>query len=104
MHPLQQATCQFTRPFDSALASILHGNTGGAVSDDVDALSGLPEPHGPDDSMAVRAGICAEISQPRSARRLRPAVWTARCWTGADPAHVADLYAPAFRHQQGAGR
>src|SRR5258705_12296116 len=31
MHPMQQATCQFARLSDSALASILHGNTGGAV-------------------------------------------------------------------------
>src|SRR2546430_8174193 len=101
MHPLQQATCQFARPFDSALASILHGNTGGAVSDDVDALSGLPEPHGPDSSMAVRGGICAEISQPRSARRLRPAVWTARRRPGAGLAHVAHLYAPGLRPRPG---
>src|SRR5258705_1003104 len=31
MHPMQQATCQFARLFDSALASILHGNRGGAA-------------------------------------------------------------------------
>src|SRR6476659_3616068 len=31
MHPMQQATCQFARLSASALASILHGNTGGAV-------------------------------------------------------------------------
>src|SRR5258708_13563999 len=31
MHPMQQATCQFARLPYSALASILHGNTGGAV-------------------------------------------------------------------------
>src|SRR5438876_10755290 len=98
MHPLQQATCQFARPFDSALAAILHGNTGGAVSDDVDDVSGLSEPHGPDGSMAERGRIGAEISQPRSARRLRPAVWTARCRARADLAHLAHLYPPALRH------
>src|SRR3979411_1294637 len=31
-HFRQQATCQFTRPFDSILASILHGNMGRGVS------------------------------------------------------------------------
>src|ERR1700686_181199 len=87
-HPMQQATCQFARLFDSTLASILHGKRAGR-SDDVDDVSGLSEPHGPDGSMAERGCIGAEISQFRSARCLGPAVRTAGRRSGADLAHVA---------------
>src|SRR5258706_12056007 len=50
----------------------------GADPDDVDDVSSLSEPHGPDGSMAVRGGARAEISQSRPARRLRQTVRTAR--------------------------
>src|SRR6267154_6657688 len=69
----------------------------GADSDDVDDVSGLSEPHGPDGSMAERGCIGAEISQPRAARRIRPAVRAARRRAGADLAHLADLYPPTLR-------
>src|SRR6266853_4196173 len=73
---MQQATCQFARLFDSALASILHGNRAGADPDDVDDVSGLSEPHGPDGTMADRGCVGAEISQSRSARHFQQAVRT----------------------------
>src|SRR5258706_10983532 len=76
----------------------------GRGSDDVDDVSGLSEPHGPDGSMAERGRVGAEISQSRSARCLRPAIRTARRRAGADLAHLADLYPPVLRHRQGAGR
>ena len=76
----------------------------GANPDDVNDVSSLSEPHGPDGAMADRGRIGAEISQPRSARRLRQTVRTARRGAGADLAHLADLYAPALRHRQGDGR
>src|SRR5882757_6642568 len=75
----------------------------GADSDDVDDVSGLPEPHGPDGAMAERGCIGAEISQSRSAGHFRQVVRTAGCRAGADLAHLAHLYAPGLWHRQGAG-
>src|SRR5260370_243987 len=100
---MQQATCQFARLFEFALASILHSNRGRGGSDDVDDVSGLSEPHGPDGTMADRGCIGAEISQSRSARHFRQAVRTAGRRAGTDLAHLAHLYPPALRHRQGAG-
>src|ERR1039458_6691805 len=74
-----------------------------ANSDDVNDVSSLSEPHGPDGAMADRSRVGPEISQPRSARRLRQTVPAARRGAGADLAHFADLYAPALRHRQGDG-
>src|ERR1700726_1002861 len=76
----------------------------GADPDDVDDVPSLSEPHGSDSTMADRGGVGAEISQPRSAKRVRQIVRTARRGTGADLAHLAHLYAPGLRHRQGAGR
>ncbi len=101
----QQATCQFGRRSGPVLAPILHG-TGhqGQAPDDVDAVSSLSEPYGPDRAMADRGGIGAAISQPRSAGRLRPAVRTARRSPRAGLAHLADLYPSRLWHRPGAGR
>src|ERR1700676_4364834 len=74
-----------------------------ADPDDVDDVSSLSEPHGPDGTMADRGCIGAEISQPRSARHLRRVVRTAGRRVGADLAHLAHLYPPGLRHRQGAG-
>src|SRR3984893_1087565 len=76
----------------------------GADPDDVDDIPSLSEPHGSDSTMADRGGVGAEISQPRSARRVRQIVRAARRGTGAGLAHLAHLYAPGLRHRQGAGR
>src|SRR5258707_780815 len=75
----------------------------GADPDDVDDVPSLSEPHGSDSTMADRGRVGAEISQPRSARRLRQIVRTARRGTRADLAHLADLFAAGLRHRQGAG-
>ncbi len=75
----------------------------GADPDDVDDVSSLSEPHGPDGAMADRGRAGAEIPQPRSAGRLRQIVRTARRSAGADLAHLPHLYPPALRHRQGAG-
>src|ERR1700732_95775 len=74
-----------------------------ADPDDVDDVSTLSEPHGPDAAMAERGRIGIKVSQPRPARRLRQTVRAARRRAGAGLAHVAHLYAPSLRHQQGAG-
>src|SRR5260370_11006004 len=50
----------------------------GADPDDVDDVSGVSEPHGPDRAMADRGGGGAEISQPRAATRLRQTLPPAR--------------------------
>src|SRR5947209_1427809 len=47
----------------------------GAKRNDVNDVSGLPEPHGPDGPMAAARFRRAEIPQPRPARRLRQALW-----------------------------
>src|SRR5664279_6506793 len=62
----------------------------GADPDDVDDVSSLPEPHGPDGAMAERGGARAEISQFGPAGRLRQAVRAARRRSGADLAHLVD--------------
>ena len=72
--------------------------------DDVDAVSSLSEPYGPDRTVADRGGIGAALSQPRSARRLRPAVRPARRGPRADLAHLPDLYPSGLWHRPGAGR
>src|SRR5580704_12129388 len=76
----------------------------GADPDDVDDVSSLPEPHGPDGAMAVGGSTRAEISQSRAARRLRQIVWTAGRGAGADLAHLAHLFPSGLWHRQGAGR
>src|ERR1700733_6067781 len=43
----------------------------GADPDDVNDVSSLPEPHGPDGAMADRGCVGAPISQSRTARRVR---------------------------------
>src|SRR5271163_696252 len=73
-HLLQQATCQFGRRAELALAPILHGDGGRGVLDEIDVISGLSEPYGPDRTMAKGGGIGPEIPQPRSAGPLRQAV------------------------------
>src|ERR1700732_1778789 len=60
-----------------------------ADPDDVDDVSSLSEPHGPDGAMAERGRACAQISQPRPARRLRQTVRAACRSTRADLAHLA---------------
>ena len=74
----------------------------GAVPDEVDDVSGLSEPHGPDRAMAERGRVGAAIPQSRAAGRLRQTVRPARRRPRADLAHVADLYPPGLRHRQGA--
>src|ERR1700694_5419980 len=74
-----------------------------ADPDDVDDVSSLSEPHGPDGAMAERGRIGIKVSQPRPARRLRQAVRAARLRAGADLTHLAHLYAPSLWHRQGAG-
>src|SRR5450631_2957888 len=76
----------------------------GADPDDVDDVSSLSEPHGPDGAMADRSLACAEIPQPRSARHLRQSVRTARRRARTGLAHLAHLYAAGLWHRQGAGR
>src|SRR5258707_5386923 len=46
----------------------------GRIRDDVDDVSSLPEPHGPDGAMAERGRTRVAISQPPAARRLRRTV------------------------------
>src|SRR6266702_5627958 len=75
----------------------------GADSDDVDDVSGVSEPHGPDRAMANRGGSGAEISQPRAARRLGQTVRAARRRPRTDLAHLAHLCPPGLWHRQGAG-
>src|SRR5258708_35387627 len=43
-----------------------------ADPDDVDDVSGLSKAHGPDGAMADVGCVGVEMSQPRSARELRP--------------------------------
>src|ERR1700709_1717290 len=58
--------------------------TAGAETDEVDDVSSLPEPYGPDRAMADGSRFGPEISQPRAARRLRQIVRTARLRARAD--------------------
>src|SRR6202790_3272266 len=76
----------------------------GADPDDVDDVSSLSEPHGPDGAMADRSRTRVEISQSRSARRLGQIVRAACLGAGADLPHLADLQPPGLRHREGAGR
>ena len=75
----------------------------GAYPDEVDDVSSLSEPHGPDGAMAERGRVGAEIPQPRAARRLRQAVRAARRRPRTDLAHLAHLFPPGLRHRQGDG-
>src|SRR6266550_5607236 len=93
----QQATCQFAVPFGQVLASILHGTIGRPGWNEVDDVSSLSEPYGSDGAMAERSRIGVEISQSGPARRLRPAIRTARRGAGADLAHLPHLYPPGLR-------
>src|ERR1700689_1946702 len=95
----QQATCQFPGQTDVALASILHDSRTGADPDDVDVISGLSEPYGPDGALADGGCVGTEISQSRSPGHLRQIVRTARRGAGTDLALVADLYPAALWHR-----
>src|SRR5882672_6101262 len=53
-----------------------HGQ--GRIRNDVDDVSSLSEPHGPDGAMAERGRTGVEIPQPRAAGRLRQTVRAAR--------------------------
>src|SRR5947207_1351088 len=75
-----------------------------AKRNDVNDVSGLPEPHGPDGTMADGGFRRAEIPQPRPAGRLRQAVWAAFGGARTDLALLAHLYAAGLRHRQHAGR
>src|SRR5688500_10285775 len=61
----------------------------GAIPDEVDDVSSLSEPHGPDGAMAERGRVGAELSQPGAARRLRQTVRAARRRPRADLTHLA---------------
>src|SRR5216684_6672210 len=52
-------------------APILHGNRGRGVPDEVDVISGLSEPYGPDGTMAEGSGIGPEVPQSGSAGGIR---------------------------------
>src|SRR6202142_3145670 len=75
----------------------------GADPDDVDDVSSLSEPHGPDGAMADRGCARAEISQSGSARRVRQTVQPARRSPRTDLTHLPHLHPPRLRHRQGAG-
>ena len=107
--PLPQAVCSASDvPVCEAAAAPLWlryciAISTGAFPDEVDDVSSLSEPHGPDRAMAERGRVGAEIPQPRAARRLRQAVRAARRRPRTDLAHLADLYPPGLRHRQGDG-
>src|SRR3974377_1807029 len=100
----QQAMCQFAGLIDTVLASILHGNTGRGGPYDVDVISGLSEPHGPDGTVAVGGSFGTEISQSGSAGHVRQAGRTAFGGARIDLALVPDLCPAALWHRPGAGR
>src|ERR1700742_1475659 len=75
----------------------------GADPDDVDDVSSLPEPHGPDGAMADRGGTRVEISQSGATGHLRQAVRTARRRAGPDLASPPPLYPAGLRHRHGDG-
>src|SRR6516164_7631626 len=103
-HFPQQAMCQFAGLIDTVLASILHGNTGRGGPYDVDVISGLSEPYGPDGTMAVGGGFGTEISQSGSAGQVRQTCRAAFGGARIDRALVPDLCPPALRHRPGADR
>src|SRR5262249_38724094 len=71
----------------------------GADPDDVDVISGLSEPHGPDRAVADRGVVGTEISQSGSAGHVRPAGGAAVGRARTDLPLVADLHAAALRHR-----
>src|SRR5882757_6726483 len=75
-----------------------------AEVNDVNDVSGLSEPHGPDGAMAERSFSRAKIPQPRAARTIRQVVRTARRGVRADLALLAHLRASGLRHRQRDGR
>src|ERR1700756_1352219 len=76
----------------------------GADADDVDVVSGLSEPHGPDGAMAERGLFGTEISQSGSAGHVRQAGRQAGGGARTDLALVSDLCASGLRHRQRPGR
>src|SRR5580700_5638462 len=76
----------------------------GAEVNDVNAVSGLSEPHGPDRAMADGGCFRTQISQPGPTGRLGQGVWSARRGARTDLALLADLCAPGLRHRPDTGR
>src|SRR4051812_22918813 len=88
---LQQATCQFGEAACPALASILHGASKTRKEPhDVDDVSGLSEPYGPDRAVADRRRGGLEIPQPGAAGHLRKTVRPACRGARADLPKLAD--------------
>src|SRR6266404_69159 len=71
----------------------------GRIPDEVDDLSSLSEPHGPDGAMADRSRACVEIPQPCSAGRFRQTVRTARRRPRTGLALLAHLYPAGLWHR-----
>src|SRR5579859_1551804 len=77
---------------------------GWAGVNDVNALSGLSEPHGPHPAMAVRGRIGGALPQSDPARPLRQAVPAARGGARIDLAFLPHLHPPGLRHRPRRGR
>src|SRR5271168_4286681 len=71
----------------------------GANVNDVNVVSGLSEPYGPDGAMADGGRFRTAISQPGSAGRLRQGIRPACRGARTDLALLADLCAPGLRHR-----